>query len=231
MQDTVTIAAQRGTQWDWGGGSQRRLDHKVTEGEQKHALSSSISSSNSTSSPGCRPSRRMISRASFGRLKLVLRLELRLVCPPGVDDLPTLEIDVRREGGPEPPPPAVAPVLLTGDMERMGDIGLAVRPFRSSDGMSVRYIGLHDGRWWRQGSARDRDGGEWENDEIGATPVASAASRDELSTTGCGVTRCMSDVRVEVEGPWLDYRFDEQAVKAADDVPPSIVSVSALYRT
>ena len=46
----------------------------------------------------------MTSRASFGRLKLVLRLELPLPGPrPGVDDrppcVPALENDVRREGG------------------------------------------------------------------------------------------------------------------------------------
>ena len=80
----------------------------------------------------------MTSRASFGRLKLVLRLELPLR-PLGVDARPALPNDVRREGGPDPPP--VAPVLLTGDMERSGSdvVGLAVRaPFRSSDGMSSR---------------------------------------------------------------------------------------------
>ena len=82
----------------------------------------------------------MTSRASFGRLKLVLRLELPLPGPrPGVDDrppcVPALENDVRREGGPDPPP--VAPVLLTGDIERMGETGEATRPFRSSDGMSA----------------------------------------------------------------------------------------------
>ena len=81
----------------------------------------------------------MTSRASLGRLKLVLRLELPLPGPrPGVDDrppwVPALENDVRRDGGPEPPP--VAPVLLTGDIERTGDIGLATRPLRSSEGMS-----------------------------------------------------------------------------------------------
>ena len=80
----------------------------------------------------------MTSRASFGKLKLVLRLELRLVWPPGVDARPELENDVRREGGLDPPP--VAPVLLTGDMDRTGDIGLAVRRPRSSEGMSVRVI-------------------------------------------------------------------------------------------
>ena len=107
------------------------------DGEEEHALSSSISSSNSTSSPGCRPSSRITSRASLGRLKLVLRLELRLV-RPGVDERPPaleLEKDVRREGGPEPPP--VAPVLLTGDGTRTGDTGLATRPFRSRFGMSA----------------------------------------------------------------------------------------------
>ncbi len=66
----------------------------------------------------------MTSRASFGRLKLVLRLELLLVRPPGVDERPVLENDVRREGGPDPPP--VAPVLLTGDIERTGDTGLTI---------------------------------------------------------------------------------------------------------
>ncbi len=82
----------------------------------------------------------MTSRASLGRLKLVLRLELPLPPRPGVDDrppcVPALENDVRRDGGPEPPP-VVAPVLLTGDMDRTGDIGLPTRPFKSSDGMSV----------------------------------------------------------------------------------------------
>ena len=85
----------------------------------------------------------MTSRASFGRLKLVLRLELPLPGPrPGVDDrppcVPALENDVRREGGPDPPP--VAPVLLTGDIERTGEVGLAgccACPARSSEGMSV----------------------------------------------------------------------------------------------
>ncbi len=82
----------------------------------------------------------MTSRASFGRLKLVLRLEERLV-RPGVDDRPPalaaleLENDVRRDGGPEPPP--VAPVLLVGDGARRGEMGLATRPFRSRFGMSA----------------------------------------------------------------------------------------------
>ena len=83
----------------------------------------------------------MTSRASLGRLKLVLRLELPLPGPrPGVVDrlpcVPALENDVRRDGGPDPPP-VVAPVLLTGDMDRTGEIGLPTRPFRSSEGMSA----------------------------------------------------------------------------------------------
>ena len=111
----------------------------ATQKDSANAPSSSISSSTSISSPGCRPSSWITSRASLGRLKLVLRLELPLPPRPGVDDrppcVPTLENDVRRDGGPEPPP-VVAPVLLTGDMDRTGDIGLPTRPFRSSDGIS-----------------------------------------------------------------------------------------------
>lgn len=68
----------------------------------------------------------------------MLRLELRLV-RPGVDDRapPALELEMlaRRDGGPDSPPVAVAPVLLTGDTARTGDMGLAtrpLRPFRSS---------------------------------------------------------------------------------------------------
>ena len=79
----------------------------------------------------------------------MLRLELRLPGPPvpPPDDVrPLLENDVRREGGPEPPP--VAPVLLTGDIERMGETGEATRPFRSSDGMSaVLYPVSFEGRF------------------------------------------------------------------------------------
>lgn len=79
----------------------------------------------------------MTSRASFGRLKLVLLLELPLLCLPDVDVRPMLEKDVLRDEGAEPPP--VAPVLLfDGDCVRTGDIGLDVLPFKSSDGISVR---------------------------------------------------------------------------------------------
>ena len=74
----------------------------------------------------------MTSRASFGRLKLVLRLELPLPARIGVVERPELEKDVRRDGGEDPPP--VAPVLLVGDMGG----GLAMRPFRSNDGMSAQ---------------------------------------------------------------------------------------------
>jgi hypothetical protein len=65
-------------------------------------LSASISSSASTSSPGSRPSALISPLASLGRLKLVLRLELRLPCRPDKEeDRPRLESDVRREEGPE----------------------------------------------------------------------------------------------------------------------------------
>ena len=119
-------------------------DAAPTRKDSADAPSSSISSSTSISSPGCRPSSWITSRASLGRLKLVLRLELPLPPRPGVDDrppcVPTLENDVRRDGGPEPPP-VVAPVLLTGDMDRTGDIGLPTRPFRSRDGISGVRVG------------------------------------------------------------------------------------------
>lgn len=97
-----------------------------------YVLSSSISSI-SISSPGCLSSERIESRASFGKLKLVLLLEGVL---PGLPDeaRPLLENDVRRDGGLESPP--VAPVLL-GDAARPADnAGLVARPFRSSEGMS-----------------------------------------------------------------------------------------------
>lgn len=74
----------------------------------------------------------MISRASFGSEKLVLRLELPLPARIGVVERPLLENDVRREDGGDDPPP-VAPVLLVGDMGG----GLAMRPLRSSDGISA----------------------------------------------------------------------------------------------
>ena len=51
------------------------------------------------------------------------------------DDARPLEKDVLRDGGPDSPP--VAPVLL-GDEGRMGDVGLATLPFRSSGGISKR---------------------------------------------------------------------------------------------
>ena len=97
----------------------------------------------------------------------MLRLELPLPPRPGVDDrppcVPTLENDVRRDGGPEPPP-VVAPVLLTGDMDRTGDIGLPTRPFRSSDGMSVvscivcrvPCVRMFDASWQRRVCAHTR---------------------------------------------------------------------------
>lgn len=80
-------------------------------------LSSSISSSNSTSSPVSRPSALISRRASLGRLKLVLLLDVPLPGLPADADLPALEMEVRREDGPE----VSAPV---GESERTGDPGV-----------------------------------------------------------------------------------------------------------
>ena len=114
--------------------------HPMRDGAIAHGdrdvLSSSISS-NSISSPGCRPSSLITSRASSGRLKLVLLLDRPLPGRfDGVEVRPVLEKDVRRDDGAEPPP--VAPVLLVGDAARSGDstVGLVVLP-RSSAGISA----------------------------------------------------------------------------------------------
>ena len=77
-----------------------------------------------------------MSRASFGKLKLVLRLELPLLCRPDADARPILEKDVLRDEGDEPPPVA-AVLLFEGDCVRTGDTGLAVLPFRSRAGIST----------------------------------------------------------------------------------------------
>ena len=78
----------------------------------------------------------MTSRASFGRLNDVLRLELLLPGPPPDDALLLLENDVRRDGGPDSP--SVAATLL-GENERVeNDTGLDMLPLRSKLGMSTR---------------------------------------------------------------------------------------------
>lgn len=81
-------------------------------------LSSSISSSNSTSSPGDRSSALIALRASFGRLKLVLLLEVPLPerADMEVPGRPMLEIEVRREDGPD----VSAPVV---EIDTVGDVG------------------------------------------------------------------------------------------------------------
>lgn len=81
----------------------------------------------------------MISRASLGRLKEVLRLELLLPGPPPDDAVrPLLENDVRREGGPDSP--SVAATLLVGenDLGITGAAAAAAAGVRSSWGISAR---------------------------------------------------------------------------------------------
>jgi hypothetical protein len=78
--------------------------------------SSSISPSNSTSSPGDLLSALIALRASFGRLKLVLLLEAPLPerADMAVPGRPMLEIEVRRDDVPD----ASAPVVEVGDADR-----------------------------------------------------------------------------------------------------------------
>lgn len=86
-----------------------------------HSLSSSISSSTSTSSPGDLESARIELRASLGRLKLVLLLEVTLAERPDMEvpGRPLLEIDVRRDEGPE----VSAPV---GETDIVGEFGWSI---------------------------------------------------------------------------------------------------------
>ena len=100
--------------------------------KNSHILSSSISSSTSTSSPRSRPSNLIVSLASLGKLKLVLRLEVPLPGRPVEGARPVLENDVLREEGPESPPLAVI-----GEGGGRDEGGLAVWPLRSKLGMSV----------------------------------------------------------------------------------------------
>ena len=80
--------------------------------------SSSISSSNSTSPPGDLLSALIALRASFGRLKLVLLLEAALPerADMAVPGRPMLEIEVRRDDGPDASAPVVE--IDIGDAER-----------------------------------------------------------------------------------------------------------------
>lgn len=99
-----------------------------------------MSSSNSISSPGWRPSRWITSRASLERLKDVLRLDDLLPGPPPPDDaLLVDEKDVRRDGGPDSP--SVAATEL-GENERWeeatGLLAMAAAPLRSRLGMSAQ---------------------------------------------------------------------------------------------
>lgn len=96
--------------------------------------SSSISSSSSTSSPGCRPSKRITSRTSVGKLNDVLLLEDLLPAVPPVAEgvRPLLENEVLRDGGAESP--SVAPALL-GENDRVPS-GLTVVPSRFKAGIS-----------------------------------------------------------------------------------------------
>jgi hypothetical protein len=127
------------------GGSCKRNIYQLTYIKLRavDSLSSSISSSSSTSSPVSRSSARISRLASFGRLKLVLRLELPLPERPDAlperpetdPDLPLLENEVRREEGPEPSAPV-------GEGDIMGDVGLdpfvqTYCPFKSRFGISV----------------------------------------------------------------------------------------------
>lgn len=84
-----------------------------------NSLSSSISSSNSISSPGDLLSALIALRASFGRLKLVLLLEaVPERADMAVPGLPRLEIEVRRDDGPD----VSAPVV---DIDTVGDAEIA----------------------------------------------------------------------------------------------------------
>ncbi len=93
------------------------LDDRSSGMNYRDALSSSISSSNSTSPPGDLESALITLRASLGRLKLVLRLEV-----PERTDIdvpgrpPLLDTDVRRDEGPD----VFAPV---DDADIAGDKG------------------------------------------------------------------------------------------------------------
>jgi len=94
-----------------------------------HILSSSISSSNSTSSPGDLESALIALRASLGKLKLVLLLE---VPDPG---LPMLETEVRRDDGPDTSAPVVE-IDTVGDTGCSSATGDAARRPRSRFGIS-----------------------------------------------------------------------------------------------
>ena len=99
----------------------------------ENVLSSSISSSNSTSSPGSRRSTEISPFASAGKLKLVLLLELALPDRPDPEPLglPVLEREVLRDGGPEAFP-------STGDEVNVGEVGSALYlPPKSRLGISV----------------------------------------------------------------------------------------------
>lgn len=114
------------------------------DGTWMDILSSSISSSSSTSSPVSLPSALISRLASFGRLKLVLRLELPLPERPDAlperpdtePDRPALENEVRRDEGPDPSAPVGEGVI-------MGEVGLLVPfvqtycPFKSKFGIST----------------------------------------------------------------------------------------------
>lgn len=79
--------------------------------------SSSISSSHSTSPPGDLSSALITLRASFGKLKLVLLLELPERADMAVSGRPELEMEVRREDGPDASAPVVE-IDIVGDAER-----------------------------------------------------------------------------------------------------------------
>lgn len=89
-----------------------------------HSLSSSISSSTSTSSPGVLPSALIAFRASLGRLKLVLRLDVPLLDRPDGDvpGRPALEMDVRLDEGPDVSAPVVE-IDAVGDVGWMSSVG------------------------------------------------------------------------------------------------------------
>jgi hypothetical protein len=99
----------------------------VSETRDSDLPSSSISSSTSTSSPGCRESALISPRASLGRLKLVLRLDAVLADLPEADRW--LDTDVRRDDRPE----ASAPV------EEVGDAGANLPPSKSKPGISAYF--------------------------------------------------------------------------------------------
>ncbi len=105
-----------------------------------YSPSGSISSPSSTSSPAPSPDPNPVSLVnSLGKLKLVLRLELALPDLPDAG-LPPLEIEVRREDGPE----VSAPVDETGD-EGGGESVIYLFP-RWRSGISNRSYFIEEGR-------------------------------------------------------------------------------------